>query len=364
MAILIWHKLFEDQTSGSRGGGGQANQAEKGLDMMHLAPRGEDTTELMATVAACGVSRRRFLQLLGGAAGAVATTGTLAACSNEDAGGETEGSSVVGTTTETSLVRLFSVPTPQDGGLYDDILPEFQRQTGYQVELTEQSDVYAPARDGQADVVISHYGHADAQAFVQEGFGQWPQTVFSNQLALLGISDDPAQVRDLDDLVEAFHRIAETQSPYIVNNAPHIEYLSEILWHGADRPEKGEWYSPDLGPEKRPDLEATAQQGGYVIWGLIPFLKNQQRSPVDLQPLVLSDPLLRRIMMSVAVNPDKVTGVNVEGVTAFQQYLLAPATQARIRALRLPGIDQQIWWPAGRDNASSLLAELLTVLRT
>ena len=63
-------------------------------------------------------------------------------------------------------------------------------------------------------------------------------------------------------------------------------------------------------------------------------------------------------MVTVAVNPDKMAGVNVEGVTTFQHYLLAPATQARIRAFRLPGIDQQIWWPAGRTNASYALPTL------
>ena len=60
-------------------------------------------------------------------------------------------------------------------------------------------------------------------------------------------------------------------------------------------------------------------------------------------------------MVTVAVNPDKVAGVNVEGAEAFQQYLLDPATQAQIRAFRLPGIDQQIWWPAGRNNVSYAL---------
>jgi ABC-type tungstate transport system permease subunit len=73
---------------------------------------------------------------------------------------------------------------------------------------------------------------------------------------------------------------------------------------------------------------------------------------------VLGDPLLQRIMVSIAVNPDKVSGVNTDGVKAFQQYLLDPITQARIRDFRLPGIDQQIWWPAGRNNAGYVLPKL------
>jgi hypothetical protein len=34
-------------------------------------------------------------------------------------------------------------------------------------------DVYRSARNVEADVVLSHYGHEDAQTFVQDGLGQW-----------------------------------------------------------------------------------------------------------------------------------------------------------------------------------------------
>lgn len=320
--------------------------------MTDASPPGR-TTDLAATLTAGTVSRRRFLQFLGGAAGAAAVSATLAACS-QGTGSETGASSATGTTTSTSLVRLSSVVTPQDGGLYGDFLPDFERQTGYQVELTTGQDVYGPARDGQADVVLSHYGHKDAQAFVQDGFGQWPQPVFFNQLALLGPPSDPAQVQDLTDLVEAFRRIANTQSPLIVNDIEGVKYLTELLWNAAGSPEKEGWYN-DQGLQGQDAIAEAAQQGGYVFWGLTPFLRTQLQNEVELQPLVLNDPLLQRIMATVAVNPDKVAEVNVEGAEAFQQYLLDPATQARIRAFRLPGIDQQIWWPAGRNNASYAL---------
>lgn len=325
--------------------------------MTDAFPPGE-TIDVAATFTEGAVGRRRFLQLLGGAASTVAVNGTLAACSQDTgSGNNVESSPATSTTTPASLVRLSSVVSPQDGGLYDDLLPDFEQQTGYQVELATGQDVYGPARDGQADVVLSHYGHKDAQAFVQDGFGQWPQPIFSNQLALLGPPEDPAQIQDLTDLVEAFRRIAKTQSPLIANDIKGVNYLTEILWNAAGSPEKEGWYS-DQGLQGQDAIAEAAQQGGYVFWGLTPFLRTQQQDEVELQPLVLNDPLLQRIMVTVGVNPDKVAGVNVEGVTAFQQYLLAPATQARIRAFRLPGIDQQIWWPAGRTNASYALPKL------
>jgi tungstate transport system substrate-binding protein len=313
----------------------------------------EFTTELAKKIPSQVVSRRHFMQSLGGAVGAVALSGALEACS-QSTGSEPESSTVAGTITQTSLVRLSSVVTPQDGGLYDDLLPDFERQTGYQVELTTGEDAYGPARNGQADVVLSHYGHEDAQAFVQDGLGQWPQTVFFNQHTLLGPPSDPARVRDLTDLVEAFRRIARTQSPFVVNNTEGIKYLTDVLWEAAGSPAKEGWYS-EQGVQGQDAIAKAAQQGGYVLWGLTPFLRTQQRNRLELQPLMLNDPLLQRIMVTVAVNPNRVAGVNVTGAETFQQYLLAPATQARIRAFRLPGIEEQIWWPAGRNNAGYAL---------
>ena len=325
-----------------------------------LSTADSTTTELATKHTARGVSRRRFLKFLGGAAGAVALSGAVVSWlqdTSQATGSETGNSPAVESTTPTSLVRLSSVVTAQDGGLYDDLLPDFERQTGYQVELTTGEDVYGPARDGQADVVLSHYGHRGAQAFVQDGYGQWPQMVFFNQHALLGPPSDPAQVQNLTDMVEALRRIAQTQSPFIVNNAKLLKHLSEILWNAVGSPEKGEWYR-DEGMQHEAAIAAAAQQGGYVLWGLTPFLRAQQQNKVELQPLVLNDPLLRRIMVTVGVNADKVPGTNAEGAKAFQHYLLAPSTQARIQAFRLPGIDQQIWWPASWNNAGAVLPKL------
>ena len=97
---------------------------------------------------------------------------------------------------------------------------------------------------------------------------------------------------------------------------------------------------------KEDAIEAAAQKGGYVIWGLVPFLRTQQQYSVDLQPLVLGDPLLQRIMVSIAVNPDKIPGVNTEGVTAFQQVPAGPDHASPDSGL-----------PLTRDRPTDLVAE-------
>jgi tungstate transport system substrate-binding protein len=286
---------------------------------------------------------------------------------------------VLGRPRDPKLVRLSSVVTPQDGGLYGLLLPDFTRQTGYNVELTTAQAVYQPARTGRADVVLSHYGHHDLQPFAADGLGAWPQVVFSNQLALIGPPDDPAKISGETSLVAAFTRLAAGKHAYVVNDSEGVKYLSELLWEAAGRPAKTGWYV-DPGAQGAAALSAATERRAYVIWGLTPFLRTQRGASgtggggagaggggggggaggaagaaAAFVPVLLGDPLLQRIMVTVAVRADKVANVNVAGVKAFQEYLLAPRTQAMIHAFRLPGIPEQIWWPAGRHNSGEVL---------
>jgi tungstate transport system substrate-binding protein len=296
-----------------------------------------------------GTPRRLYLRMLGaagaGLAGLLASTARGAVPSTFAAPQRAQ---------SPMSLRLLSVASPVDGGLLPDLIVDFEKQSGFQVALSTAEDVFGPARAGSADLVLSHYGHEDVDTFVLGGFGRWPTMVFSNQLALLGPPDDPAGVRGLSDLVDAFARIAAASAPFVVNDSEGVRYLGEILWNAAGRPDKAAWFV-DQGPRQSAAIAAAAGMQAYTIWGLTPFLRSQQQASLPLEPMVLTDPLLQRVMVTVVVNPLQIAGVNEPAATAFEAFLLAPATQARMRGLRLPGIDQQLWWPAGRSNESSHL---------
>src|SRR5262249_49866940 len=86
---------------------------------------------------------------------------------------------------QASSVRLAMVNVPDD--VLRPLLPEFQKQTGRSAEIVYTgNDPFALAREGKADLVISHYGHEGVQPFVTSGFGLWPHPVFANVYALIG----------------------------------------------------------------------------------------------------------------------------------------------------------------------------------
>jgi tungstate transport system substrate-binding protein len=255
---------------------------------------------------------------------------------------------------ESTVVRVASVPTAVEGNLLPALVEDFEHASGLRVSLTASDGVYELARDGKVDLAISHYGHKHAEGFVMDGLGEFPRTLFSNQMALVGPPSDPAGVRGLTDVGEAFRRIATTKSPFVVNGIDGVRYLVEVLWNAAGRPAKEGWLF-DEGRRKDDAIRAASDRGAYAFWGLTPFLRLDRAAHLNLEPLVLADPLLQRMLVSIIVRPTKVPGVNESGARALQNFLLSPATQARIREVRYPGATAVFWVPAGRHNRTGIL---------
>lgn len=283
-----------------------------------------------------------------------AVAAVLPACAKKEESKPAPVASAPAVSVDTSVIRVASVPTAVEGDLLPTLVADFERQSHRRVSLTATEGVYDMARDGKVDLAISHYGHKHAEAFVMDGFGEFPRTLFSNQMALVGPLADPARVRDLTDVGEAFRRIAKTKSPFVLNGIDGVRYLVDVLWNAAGRPSKDGWLF-DEGRRKDDAIRDASDRGAYAFWGLTPFLRLDRAAHLKLEPLVLADPLLQRMLVSIVVRATRTPGVNEEGAHALQDFLLAPATQARIREVRYPGATAVHWVPAGRHNRTGVL---------
>lgn len=256
------------------------------------------------------------------------------------------------------VLRVAVVNTPDV--LLNELIPTFEQATGYTVTLDIGEEAFHVAREGRADLVIAHYGHRDTRAFMEDGLGRWPRMVFANQAVIVGPSSDPAGIRGLTNAATAMGRIAERGGEFLVNNAATEKYLAEVLWRTAGSPAKNRW-QVDLQLRDQIAIETAAQRGAYTLWGIVPFVRfleqrRQQGRPVAMEPLVLRDPILQRVMVSIVVNPSRVPDVDEAAAIGFERFLLDPSTQARIRQFRHHGLTEQTWWPAGRLNAGAELS--------
>lgn len=254
-------------------------------------------------------------------------------------------------------LRLAVVNTPKMSGLIDDLVADYKATGGGDVTVYGGSDVFERARKGEADLVIAHFGKADVESFVLDGYGAWPRTVFSNQLAIIGPKADPAGIRGLTSGADAIRKIAAGKAPFAVNALPGVTYMTDILWLQAGSPDKGSWVL-DPGVAKGKAMEFADEHGAYTIWGAIPFLRFKEKHPSSsLDLLVTADPLFQRVMAAIVVQKPKVPGAQSELAVKFVDYLLSSRAQARIAAYRSPGSDMQLWWPAARHNPTEGLDE-------
>jgi tungstate transport system substrate-binding protein len=281
--------------------------------------------------------------------------GLMAACSKGSAG-EPEQVVIASPPADPALVRVASVKTAVEGSLLPKLAAMFEQTSSYRVHVETGVQVYDLARAGKADVVVSHYGHKDAEQFVLDGLGEFPRTICSNQMALIGPKTDPAGVRGLADMGEAIRRIAAAKAPFFVNDLDGVRYLFEIAWHAAGKPDRTGWF---LNEHISKDAAVTraSQLAAYTLWGLTPFMReeHQVEKGVPLEPLVLGDPLLQRMLVTIVVRPDRVARANHAGALAFQTFLLEPATQAAMRTIHYSDEHSVTWVPGGRHNRTAVL---------
>lgn len=280
-------------------------------------------------------------------------------------------------------VRLAVVPSPDETGLIRSLLPDFERESGYRVDVYAGEDLFDVARAGRADLVIAHYGHNGTEAFMAQGLGLWPRAVFGNQIAIVGPTGDPAHIAGLQEAGEALRRIAASgsRSRFVSNNSAIMKYLETVLWEAAGRPPKDSWYVESRSSEAG-GLALAARLKAYYIFALPPFVRWQQEcvagagqdnvgrqrpggleqpasasdaAACDMEALMLAGPMPHRIMVAIVVNPQRLPAINLAGATALQQYLLRPSVQARIQTFRDPRSQHQMWWAAGLHNSGAAL---------
>lgn len=161
-------------------------------------------------------------------------------------------------TDETKQIRISTTTSVNDSGLLGYLLPIFEDEYGYEVEVFSAGTgkAIANAKMGNADLILVH-AKAQEEEFVADGFARVVDGMDSERLSFLynffvlcGPSEDPAGVADCDNVLDAFAAIADGKYTFISRgdmSGTHTKELS--LW-----PE-------DLGITEEPDSFAA-----YTDW--------------------------------------------------------------------------------------------------
>ena len=142
-------------------------------------------------------------------------------------------------TEETKKIRLSTTTSVNDSGLLGYLLPIFEKEYGYEVEVYSAGTGKSinNAKMGNADLILVHSKSdeekfiADGFSYVLPGFDQERLNYMYNYFVLCGPSDDPAGVKEAADVKAAFKAIADGKYTFISRGDASGTHKKELqLW--------------------------------------------------------------------------------------------------------------------------------------
>ena len=239
---------------------------------------------------------------------------------------------------------LATTTSTQDSGLLDELIPAFEKQTGYKVKTVAVGSGQAikMGEEGNADVLLVH-APASEKTFMDNGFGVDRRLVMHNDFIIVGLAADPAGIKGTVMAVEAFKMIADTQSGFISRGDDSGTHKMELsLWTTAALTPEDAWYQ-ESGQGMGATLKIASEKGAYTLTDRATYLAN--KASLGLVILVEGDNALLNVYHVIRVNPEKWPKVNQEGAKAFADFLVSKTGQDLIGKFGVDKFGQALFTP-------------------
>ncbi|OAN54053.1 sulfate transporter [Paramagnetospirillum marisnigri] len=246
------------------------------------------------------------------------------------------------------FITLASTTSTEQSGLFGHLLPMFRAETGIWVRVVAVGTGQALklGERGDADVLLVH-DRLGEDKFVAEGFGIDRRDVMYNDYVLIGPKDDPAKVKGVKDVAEAFKRIGAAKAAFASRGDDSGTHRSELrIWKaaGVDVKAAGSGWYRELGSGMGPTLNTAAGMNAYVLAdrGTWASFKNRQSLAIVLE----GDKALFNPYGSILVDPARHSGIKSADAKAWHQWLTGPKGQAAIAGFKIG--DEQLFFPSAK----------------
>lgn len=251
-------------------------------------------------------------------------------------------------------VILATTTSTQDSGLLDVLVPQFEKESGYQVKVIAVGSGQAMkmGEKGEADVLLVHSPDAEKK-FMADGFGATRRLVMHNDFIIVGPAADPAKIKGVATAAEALKRIAASGALFASrgdNSGTHAK--EKGLWKAAGvNPDGQKWYQ-QTGLGMGQTLNVAAEKKGYTLTDRATYLA--LKKSLGLVILAEGDHRLLNVYHVVEINPAKQPGVHAAAGKAFADYMVAKKTQETIGRFGVEKFGAPLFTPDAGKNPAAL----------
>jgi len=234
------------------------------------------------------------------------------------------------------FIILATTTSTYDSGLLDVLLPAFTAKYGTEVRVVSKGTGQALeiGKRGDADVLLVH-DRASELKLVEEGYFTDRQDVMYNNFVVVGPATDPAGLKGIDRVNEAFTAIASGEFTFVSRGDDSGTHRKELsIWKNAGIDAAGNWYL-SVGKGMGDTLRMASEKEGYTLTDRATYLSLKES--LDLEIVLEGDPTLFNQYGIMAVNPQRNPHVKYESVLKLIDFMMSPQGQEMIASLQIGG---------------------------
>jgi len=229
-----------------------------------------------------------------------------------------------------------STTSTENSGLYDYLLPLFEKKTGIKVKVVARGTGAAieMGKRGDADVSLVHAKEQELKA-VEEGFFVNRHDVMYNDFLIIGPLDDPAKIKGTKSAADAFKKIAEGNFLFVSrgdNSGTHTKELS--IWKKVGIEPKGQKWYLEVGQGMEKTQRIANEKSAYTLTDRGTWLATKDKDKLDMILVLEGDPILFNQYGVMAVNPEKHKHVKYKEAMEFINWLISKEGQQAIASFK------------------------------
>ena len=243
------------------------------------------------------------------------------------------------------VIVVQSTTSTANSGLYDAILPQFEKQTGIRVNVVAVGTGQAikNATRGDGDVLLVHAKAAE-EKFVADGWGVDRFDLMYNDFIFVGPDNDPAGLSDATSAVDALIRISSDRALFASrgdNSGTHQK--ERLLWTSAGidpTASSGDWYR-ETGSGMGATLNVAVGMKAYAMTDRATWMSFGNK--LGFKIVFDNDQQLFNQYGIILVNPSRHPHVNAKDGQIFINWMLGEKGQMAIANYTLDG--QRLFFP-------------------
>jgi tungstate transport system substrate-binding protein len=233
-------------------------------------------------------------------------------------------------------IRCASTTSTQNSGLFDYILPIFEKKTGIKVDVVAVGTGAAIeiGKRGDADFVFVHAKEQELKA-VEEGFFVNRHDVMYNDFIILGPTSDPAKIKGVKSATDAFKKIGESGTLFVSRGDKSGTHTKELsIWKKTGIEPTGQKWYLEVGQGMEKTQRIANEKRAYTLTDRGTWLATRDKDKLDMMIVLEGDPTLFNQYGVMAVNPEKYKTVKYKEAMEFVNWIISKEGQDTIASFK------------------------------